>query len=509
MDGATRSGWATALSLALALLAGCGGHHAQTHHTNTQEQAMTSEMQQGTGADPVAIDLTQTVKREGETVYIADVPKPVGSVSSLAVLTAALQQRGEDVDYNYLMGAGGRAFRLQVNWCGSGPHAHFGIDCYTPAVEAMGYERVKLPGTHDVSTKPWVDATPEQQAHTRAVVKAEIDAGRTVPFSTGEDALLVGYEPISDDNPTGWLRRPGPHGGGKKYMRPIKQMPWALDALKRISKPVSTRQAAINAIRMAIKNAERSTVDDENLKTGFTAWQSWIDELEPDNFKAVIERVRKQMAEQGNSDADPLPGICNGNAWIHQNLAEARQEAAKYLRRIAPAMPESSRPHLLAAADSYERVTEVMSNDDVEGEPCAYEFVPYAFRLKDVAREWTAEHRALQRKTLIAALPHERAAVDALKEALCMASIRSENGKVWIDGELSFSPGDFASSVHGAQARILQQLGESADLRRPRSVTAGSCLPHQLAQVLLPQRRPPVLRVQVHRWQQPRRSPGR
>jgi hypothetical protein len=401
-----------------------------------------------------------TVGRDGGRVWIEDVPKPAGSVSSLAVLTAALQQRGEDVDYTYLMGVGGRAFRLQVNWCGSGPHAHFGIDCYTPAVEAMGYERVKLPGMHDVSKKPWVDATAEQQEHTRAVVKAEIDAGRTICFSTGEDALLVGYEPISDDNPTGWLRRPGPHGGGKKYMRPIKQMPWALDALKRVSDRVSTREAAINAIRMAIKNTEGSGVDDENLKTGFAAWQSWIDELEPDGFKAATERVRKQMAEQGNEDADPLPGMCNGNAWIHENLAEARQEAAKYLRRIAPDMPEPARPHLLAAADSYERVVKAMSNDDVEGEPCAYEFVPYAFRLKDVAKEWTDEHRALQRKTLIAALPHERQAIAELRKALLMSQVKQEDGKVWIDIP-GFSPGDFTSSIHGAQARILEHVGQS------------------------------------------------
>ena len=39
--------------------------------------------------------------------------------------------------------------------------------------------------------------------------------------------------------------------------------------------------------------------------------------------------------------------------------------------------------------------------------------------------------------------------------------VQRTDDKVWIDGVEGFNAGEYASSVHGAQARILQALGES------------------------------------------------
>jgi len=41
------------------------------------------------------------------------------------------------------------------------------------------------------------------------------------------------------------------------------------------------------------------------------------------------------------------------------------------------------------------------------------------------------------------------------------AVVKREEGKVWIEGVKGFSPAEYADSVHGVQARILQALGES------------------------------------------------
>ena len=38
--------------------------------------------------------------------------------------------------------------------------------------------------------------------------------------------------------------------------------------------------------------------------------------------------------------------------------------------------------------------------------------------------------------------------------------VKRANGRVWIEGIEGFSPGEYASSVQGCQARILQTLGE-------------------------------------------------
>ncbi len=38
--------------------------------------------------------------------------------------------------------------------------------------------------------------------------------------------------------------------------------------------------------------------------------------------------------------------------------------------------------------------------------------------------------------------------------------VRREGDKVWIEGVEGFHPGEFASSVHGVQARICQAVGD-------------------------------------------------
>ncbi|MFO7943849.1 MAG: hypothetical protein R6U51_06080 [Anaerolineales bacterium] len=39
-------------------------------------------------------------------------------------------------------------------------------------------------------------------------------------------------------------------------------------------------------------------------------------------------------------------------------------------------------------------------------------------------------------------------------------NVKKTEGRVWIDGVQGFSPDEYASSVHGSQARILQVLDE-------------------------------------------------
>lgn len=49
------------------------------------------------------------------------------------------------------------------------------------------------------------------------------------------------------------------------------------------------------------------------------------------------------------------------------------------------------------------------------------------------------------------------------QEGVMETTVKQENGKVWIDGVKGFSPIDYVSSVHGAQARILEVIGEPLD----------------------------------------------
>jgi hypothetical protein len=358
------------------------------------------------------------VTREGGRVWIEGVPRPCGSCSSLAALTAALQQRGEDVSYTYLMGASSRAFRFQFSWCASAPHAYVGFNTFEPALKAVGYGQTPLAGQFVFSDDGHRDATDEDRAETHAAVQAAIDAGQTVMFGSEEDALLVGYEPISDENPTGWLCRPGPIGGPPKpdepYVQAVKGMPWGLCTLKRIGEPVPRREAARWAIQTAVANAGRGTVEGGDLKTGFAAWQKWIDELEPKRFEAVVAETRRQLTDMGRGNEDAVQGICLGNAWCYENLYFARVEAARYLREIASDMPEATRAHLADAANEYEAASKALVP---EGE-CFTRIAPYPWALKDVGAEWTDAMRARQADLLREALQAERRAVAALHKAL-------------------------------------------------------------------------------------------
>ena len=55
-----------------------------------------------------------------------------------------------------------------------------------------------------------------------------------------------------------------------------------------------------------------------------------------------------------------------GNAWCYDSLIDARRCAAGHLRSIAGEFGKDASPHLLAAADAYERVVEALT----EGVEC-------------------------------------------------------------------------------------------------------------------------------------------
>lgn len=309
-----------------------------------------------------------------------------------------------------------RAFRFQFSWCPSAPHAYIGFNTFEPALRAVGYSVTELPGTHVMSEADHRKATEAEQEQTRKAVRDAIDAGEAVLFGSEEDGLLVGYESISGENPTGWLCRPGPLGGPPKpdepYLLPISRMPWGLGRLHRTSIPMPRAETALWAIQTAIVNAERGTVEGKALKTGFAAWQKWIDELGPEAFEGIVEQSRQHLREAKRANEDALFGICLGNAWCYENLHFARLEAARYLRDVAGDLPEAARHHLEEAATAYDETSKAL----VEGD-CFIRIAPYPWSMKTPATDWTDAMRQRQAQLLANALKHERAAVNALKAA--------------------------------------------------------------------------------------------
>ena len=170
-------------------------------------------------------------------------------------------------------------------------------------------------------------------------------------------------------------------------------------------------EAALWAIETAVTNAERGTVEGKELKTGFAAWEMWIDELPI--FDQVVERTRTELEKAGRND-DPAFELQLGNAWCYENLHFARFEAEKYLGEISGDMPEPARPHLAKAVDEYGQICKALVP---EGE-CFTEIAPYPWMPKPQDKPWSDDMRKRQAGLLRDAIEHERAAVDALKAAL-------------------------------------------------------------------------------------------
>lgn len=342
---------------------------------------------------------------------IENVPQPKGANTVLASLASVMRTAGEDITYEFLMGVSSHAFRLQFCWCPSAPHSHCGFNTFEPALRATGYEVKDYPlAVWEPSTRKQREPTDEELAAAREAVKASIDAGMPVLINSEECAVLAGYEPISEENPTGWLRRPGPlppYGPDQPYVLAVKRIPWCITTVsKGASAPPDRRESIVWSLEKAVENAHTEKLGLYSM--GFAAWERWIRELA--DFRPVIGETQEHLDKYDTDESAPFE-LQLGNAWCYESLIDARKQAAGYLRSIASEFTDAAATHLRAAADEYDRVVEPL----IEGLGCFTDVAPYPW-MKDL--KWTDEERANQAERLRKGLPHERKAIEEIEAAL-------------------------------------------------------------------------------------------
>lgn len=88
------------------------------------------------------------------------------------------------------------------------------------------------------------------------------------------------------------------------------------------------------------------------------------------------------------------------------------------------------------------------------------DFVPFRWDNPKRDTRGSAEQRQATAQGVAQMLECERTAISAIQEAVMVCSVNRDEHRVWIEGVEGFSPGKYASSPHGCQARILQTLGE-------------------------------------------------
>ena len=283
------------------------------------------------------------IKHEGNKVWISGLEKACwGGMSEqqnsvIGALAPALQLMGEKVDYNYLMGVGGAAFRLQLSWGPDAPHAECGRNCAIPALAAVGYSvtKIKMKGKE----APTTDAITEA----RIAIVASINAGRPVLYGGNECSLIVGY---LDEGKTLFMRAYSAEFSDTKegYVE-MKDWPWDFGILSEKTTPPARRESIIKSLQSAIEMANTPKYD--NYFSGFKAYEQWQADLRDD--KAMDEKIAKNFW-----------GYCLGNGYTYGCLSDARRAGWKYLRVVSKEFTGLPAQHLQNAADIYEQLDKTL-----------------------------------------------------------------------------------------------------------------------------------------------------
>ena len=126
--------------------------------------------------------------------------------------------------------------------------------------------------------------------------------------------------------------------------------------------------------------------------SGFKAYEDWIGAL-------VDESAFKKMS------AEEFKGAVTANSFCFAVLVDGRAAAARYLRSIKDDLGPDVTPHLLAAADIYDKIAQKLRPVEVV----------YSWELDK--KPWTPEMRRSEAVLLKSAASMEKQAVEELKQA--------------------------------------------------------------------------------------------
>jgi hypothetical protein len=341
------------------------------------------------------------VRREKDRTYVAGLEKhPIGGDgvhenSVIACLAGVMAALGEEFSYEYLMGASGAAFRVQMhqpNWCPSAACAPCGYDCVPGAMRVTGYRLT------------WIDTQragqplPEGVAKAGPAVAASIDHGVPLIFGNAESSLLVGY--LQDGRRLVRNDDGGFPPAGPGYVE-TDQWPWTIGVIEPEDVPMGRRDALANALRLAVTLA--NTEQHGPYACGFNALRLWSEQLLDDARFAGL-------TEQNWFTPALANGYCYGSLW------SARLAAEKYLREVAGDHADPIRPKLLEIADLYQRMHEELGRSRPEY-ACAWSLQPWRIGSPD---KWTPQVRRAEAQALREVLALERQAVAKIEGLLPM-----------------------------------------------------------------------------------------
>ncbi len=303
----------------------------------------------------------------------------------IGALTVAMRAMGEDVTYDYLMGASGAAFRFhffESDWCPSSADATVGFNCADTAFAALGYNyRLIFAG----------EGSPEA-AGLLGVITSSIDLGRPVlaiDLKVAPDwGVITGYE----------------EGGAKLPCRTYydyssdygyaEKQPWLLAVVGDKGEAPVRAETLRRSLGLAVELARAERYGD--YLSGFTAMERWITDLEGE-------------ARFEFPDSSTGMSYNHINAWIYYSLMHSRQSASRYLQSIQAEFPPEAAGHLANAATIYGEIAQVLEQNR--------KYAPYEWELPE-GGSWDHAMRMSEAQALRQVLEMERAAIAEIEAAL-------------------------------------------------------------------------------------------
>jgi len=292
-----------------------------------------------------------------------------------AALETVAQHTGEDVDYNYLMGSSGCAFRLWVGMGGSTEASLPDMSAFYhlgKALETIGFSKeLDVPGG-------WKNTDAIQKA-----IRESVDRGFPAIIETGMAGIVFGYT----DSDFVWQAMHNP-------IRQSRIDDHRIIALQKTGKRLDGRDAVMGSFAAAIQESRSGTVSFEGQehKVGIAAYDAWVQTLRTPVLEVLRIEYAELKANALDAMANPQPeneefrdwlkgsgfgeylaeldveDITMGhdsnaymehwhdNTWPYEALLDARTAAAKYLKQIAGLFEGEKRAKIEVLAGKFSEI---------------------------------------------------------------------------------------------------------------------------------------------------------
>lgn len=231
----------------------------------------------------------------------------------MAALEAALKQQGADIDYAFLCGVSGAAFRLHFfdTWCPSSVDPGCGYDATRPALSAAGYTADWLRVSSDGKNKP------QLLARIRKSINAGVPVLAIELIDSPEWGVITGYQQNGDQL---FVRT---FFDKRKNYDLAQKLPWLVAIPRRAGSAPAPAVSMRGSFAIAAENLAAEKYGE--YYSGLAAFDKWQMRLLGDDFAGL--------------DSAAFSNVVQTNYLIFSRLISDRRTGIEYLRLVAAAFP--------------------------------------------------------------------------------------------------------------------------------------------------------------------------